>query len=303
MKLTGVIVPHVTPLTSTEALDVAGLRRLIDFLLEAGVHGLFANGSMGGFAFLPDRVQFEAIEASLAHIAGRVPMVAGISDTSTSRVLERLRIVERMAPHAVVVMPPFYYLAQQNEIVHFFRTIADASSVPVLLYDNPRLAKNSLAPETIGLLARHPNIAGAKISAPDAQKWQEVLRQDLPRDRFTLICGAEPMMSLSLHRGFDGVTGGLHNLAPAAAVAMFDAARAGRWDDAEAHQRHLNRIQEIFAIDGGWRGAELTLATLGICDKVTAAPHDVALAPATRDAILSVIDRELAAAPIQRSDS
>ncbi|HEY8551588.1 MAG TPA: dihydrodipicolinate synthase family protein [Vicinamibacterales bacterium] len=292
MKLSGVIVPHVTPLTPAEGLDEAGLDRLIDFLLDAGVHGLFANGSMGGFAFLPDAVQFQTIARTVERTAGRVPVLAGVSDTSTTRVLARLREVQRLEPDAVVVMPPFYYLARQDELLHFFDTVADAAERPVVLYDNPKLAKNALAPETIGVLARHPNVVGAKISAGDAFKWQEILRQDLPRERFGLICGAEPMMSLALQLGFDGITGGLHNLCPRLAVALVDAARAGRFDEAEQLQRTLNRLLRVFEIDGGWRGAELTLAALGICAKVTASPHDIPMPPAKRREIFDILERE-----------
>lgn len=292
MKPSGVIVPHVTPLTPDERLDHAGLERLVAFLLDAGVHGLFANGSMGGFAFLSDAVQLETIERCVALAAGRVPVLAGVSDTSTARVLARVRSVQRLGPDALVLMPPYYYLCRQDEIERFFLTVADAASVPIVLYDNPRLAKNALDPDTIGRLAAHPNVAGAKISAPDAFKWQEVLRQDLPRERFGLVCGAEHMMNVALALGFDGVTGGLHNLAPALAVALVDAARSGRADEAEAVQRRLNRVLRVFEIDGGWRGAEIALRAYGICDRVAPSPHDLPVPDAKRRQILEILARE-----------
>jgi len=292
MKLSGVIIPNVTPLTASEGLDHAGLDRLIEFLLGAGIHGLFVNGSMGGFALLADAVQLEAIGRTVERTRRRVPVLAGISETSTIRVVAKLRSVERLGPDALVVMPPFYYVTRQDELAHFFRTVADAATLPIVLYDNPKLAKNSLAADTIGALASHPNIVGAKISAPDAFKWQEVLRQELPRDRFALICGAEPMMSLALQLGFDGVTGGLHNLAPGLAVSLFEAARAGRFDECEAVQRKLNRLLRVFEIDGGWRGAELALSALGICEKVTASPHDLRMLEARRQEILAILARE-----------
>jgi len=292
MKLSGVIVPHVTPLTAEERLDHAGLGRLIEFLLRSGVHGLFVNGSMGGFALLTDAVQLEVTEASIALVRRRVPVLAGVAETGTARARAKLRQVARLKPNAVVALCPYYYLCRQDELERFFLTIADASPCPIVLYDNPKLAKNTLAPETIARLAVHPNIIGAKISAPDAAKWAEVLRKDLPRDRFALICGAEHMMSTGLRLGFDGVTGGLHNLVPGTAAAMIEAARAGDFDEADRLQLTLNRLLRVFEIDGGWRGAELALSSLGICRKITASPHDLPMPEEKRAEILQILVRE-----------
>lgn len=292
MKPTGVIVPHVTPLTPDERLDVPALGRLVEFLLAAGVDGLFANGSMGGFAFLDDELQLACIEASVAAVAGRVPVLAGVADTSTTRVLRRVRETTRLAVDALVVLPPYYYLCRQDEIERYFLAVADASTVPVVVYDNPKLAKNAIDPPTLERLARHENIVGAKVSVPDVFKWQQIIRLDLPRERFGLICGAEHMMGVGLQVGFDGLTGGLHNLAPEMAVAMMAAARAGDFLEVERWQRRLNRVLRIFEIDGGWRGADLVLSTLGLCDKVTAAPHDLPLPDAQRRAILQVMADE-----------
>jgi 2-dehydro-3-deoxy-D-pentonate aldolase len=299
MKLSGVIVPHVTPLTRDEQLDAAGLERLLEFLLGAGVHGIFSNGSMGGFAFYPDAMQYETIARTAGIVRGRVPVLAGVADTSTTRVLARVREAATLGADALVVLPPYYYLCRQDEIERFFRTVADESPLPIVLYDNPKLAKNAIAPDTLAALAAHPNIIGAKVSAPDVFKWQTILRLDLPRERFALICGVEPMMGLGLQLGFDGVTGGVHNLVPGLAVALYDAAKAGRAADVESIQQKLNRVYRVFEIDGGWRGAELTLSALGICHKVTAAPHDLPIPAEKREAILAVLTREGVLSPAQ----
>lgn len=303
MKPTGVIIPHVTPLTATERLDRPALGRLLDFLLAAGVDGLFANGSMGGFAFLADDVQLDTIAATVTHVDGRVPVFAGVADTSTARVLARVRATAALGADAVVVLPPYYYLCRQDEIEHFFLAVADASPLPVVVYDNPKLAKNAIEPETLARLAWHGNIVGAKVSVPDVYKWQQIVRMELPRERFGLICGAEQLMSVGLQIGFDGITGGLHNLVPELAVALLRAVRANGHDEAERVQQHLNRVMQIFEIDGGWRGAQLVLSELGLCDKVTAAPHDLPLPDGRRQAILDVMRREGVGAAILARDS
>jgi 4-hydroxy-tetrahydrodipicolinate synthase len=133
MKLSGVIVPHVTPLTRDERLDTAGLERLLEFQLRAGVHGIFSNGSMGGFAFFPDAMQLETIARTVEIVRGRVPVLAGISDTSTTRTRARMRDAAGLGADAFVLLPPFYYLCRQDEIERFFRTMADESPLPIVL--------------------------------------------------------------------------------------------------------------------------------------------------------------------------
>lgn len=291
-KLSGVIVPNAVPILDDDRVDTEGLRRLIEFLIGAGVHGIFVNGSMGGFAFFPDRVQLATIEVVVDLVAGRLPVLAGVSDTSTVRVLEKVRNVERLPVDYVVVMPPYYYLHTQPEILRFFRTVADAAAKPLVVYDNPRLTKNEVTPATLETLARHANIAGAKISAPDPFKWQEILRRDLPRQRFSLIAGAEQMMSLALQLGFDGITGGLHNVVPDVAVTLFEAAQRGDTAATERCQQKLNRVLKVFEADGGWRGVEVAFEYMGIAARVAPSPVDLSVAREVRQRLLAILAAE-----------
>src|SRR6185369_11482021 len=96
----------------------------------------------------------------------------------------------------------------QQELLAFFRGVADESPIPVVLYENPRLVpNNSILPGMVAELARHPNIIGLKNSSPDDAQWKQLFEQDLPRDRFALICGAEKRMGDGLRAGYDGLTG------------------------------------------------------------------------------------------------
>jgi 4-hydroxy-tetrahydrodipicolinate synthase len=187
MRLEGVIVPVATPLEAAGMADRAGMTRLVEFLIGAGVDGLFANGSMGGFAFHEDRVQVDTVECVCALAAGRVPLLAGASDTSACRVLAKMRTMAHLPLDAFVVLPPYYYIYDQAALVRFFETVAEGAPRPIVLYENPRLAHNSLTSASILALARHPNIRGLKISTGDVQVWQELLWSDLPRERFGLI--------------------------------------------------------------------------------------------------------------------
>lgn len=291
-RLSGVIVPVATPLGEEGGVDHQGLRRLIEYLLASGVHALFANGSMGGFAFHPDRRQLEIIRAVADCAGGRVPVLAGVSDTGVERVLEKAEAASEYAVDAFVVLPPYYYLYSQAELLEFFRLVAGRVKRPVVVYENPRQVRNSLAPATIARLLEHPNIIAVKHSAPDAFAWQEMMRQTARRDEVSLICGAEKMMSLGLRLGFDGMTGGFHNLVPRLAVALFEAARRNDWDQCEALQRRINSAYRIFEIAGGWRGLEVAFQYMGIARRAAVPPFSDGCGAEARERILEILRGE-----------
>ncbi len=278
LTLNGVIVPVATPVGVSGSPDIPALRRLVCFLLEHPIQALFANGSMGGFAHFTDADQLAVIEAVAAEADGRVPVFAGVSDTSAARVRERIVSVQDKPVDALVLLPPYYYLCRQDELVRFFSLMADFARKPLVLYDNPRYTQNGLEAATIAALARHANIRGIKISSPDVMKWKQILTSALPGpDEFALICGAEKVMDVALSMGFHGITGGLHNFVPGLAVSLYEAAVSGDYRTARALQAKLNRIYEIFEVDGGWRGLGVALGSLGIASRFAVPPYDLEL--------------------------
>jgi 4-hydroxy-tetrahydrodipicolinate synthase len=276
------------------------MERLVSFLIHSGVHGLFANGSMGGFAFHPDALQIETVEAVCSLAAGRLPVLAGASDTSATRVLEKMRSMAHLPLDTFVVLPPYYYIYDQPALLRFFRIVADRAPRPVVIYENPRLAHNSLSTASILALARHGNICGLKISTGDAQIWQELLWGDLPRERFALIAGAEKMMSLAMRMGFDGMTGGFHNLFAPAAVELYRVARSGQFTEADRLQARINRAYRVFELAGGWRGLEIAFQYMGIAQKAAPPPFDVPPAAEVKAEILAILEREGCPVPYPR---
>jgi len=291
-KLGGVIVPVATPLDEHGGLDKEGLSRLVEYLLASGVHGLFANGSMSGFAFHPDRRQLEIIAAVVEFGRGRAPVLAGIADTSVERVLEKAEAAARFDVDAFVVLPPYYFLYGQAELYEYFRLIAERVSRPLVVYENPRLVQNSLTPETIARLLEHPNIVAVKHSAADPEAWREMMSQTVDRKRVSMICGAEKMMATGLKAGFDGMTGGFHNVVPGMAVSLWEAARRGEWERCEGLQVKLNAAYRVFEVAGGWRGLEVALQYMGVARRAAVAPFNEGLSPETREKILTVLKRE-----------
>ncbi|MBI4907589.1 MAG: dihydrodipicolinate synthase family protein [Acidobacteria bacterium] len=271
-KLKGVIVPAAVPLRGDDSPDLEAYADLIRRLVAEGVDGIFANGSMGGFAFHTDANQQAIVEMAVETVAGRCPVLAGISDTSLTRVLQKARAWPRAGIDAFVVMPPYYFIYAQPDLERYFLRMADALERPLVLYENPRLARNSIAPATIALLAKHPNIIGVKHSHDDVPTWQSLLAEPLPRERFALICGAEKNMSTALRLGFDGITGGFHNVVPDLATALYAAAQRGDFQAADAIQSRINAAYAAFEIAGGFRGLDVFFRLSGIGAKASPAP-------------------------------
>ncbi|MBY0508166.1 MAG: dihydrodipicolinate synthase family protein [Bryobacteraceae bacterium] len=268
-KLQGVILPLATPVLEHGRLDRATLARLIEFELAAGVDAIFANGSMGGFAFHTDAQQALLIEAVVEIVNGRVPVLAGVSDTSVVRVLEKTERVRHLPLRAVVALPPYFLRYSASDLDGFFREIASESCFPLVIYDNPKQVANCLDVATIASLAMHPNVHGIKHSGDDEPFWRSLLGAPLPRGRFSLICGAETKMADGLQAGFDGITGGFHNVVPQLAVELMDAARAAEWGRAHVIQAEINALYPAFVRRGGFRGLNEHMSRLGVGGKYT----------------------------------
>ncbi len=289
MKLKGIVPPIGTPVTSGERVDEKGLRQLVRWLLDGGVHGIFANGTMGCFALLTDREQLRAIEIVADEVNGRVPVVAGVSDSGTGRVVEKIREVEKLNVDYLTAVPPYYYKLTQSEAKSFFRTIAEAAQRPVLLYNNPYLTKLDLDISSIVELAGEPNIVGLKETNQDCNRWTQLFEEFRGNDDFSILLGTELLIPQALMMGADGAIGGAHNIAPKFGVELYEAATTGDYESAFDRSRMLGKICRIFQYGEIWGGFEAALQVLGICEKTVLAPYRPATAE-DREKVKEILD-------------
>ena len=241
-NLSGVIVPVGTPLAGDDRVDVAALRRLTAYLVDAGVHTLFANGSMSGFAFLTDDEQLRAIDTVIQESAGRVAGMAGLGETSTSRAIPKAKAMARTGARYLSVLPPFYFFAQQEHLIAYFSAIASAVDIPIVLYDNPVLTKNPIHPETIVELRRRvPNIIAIKESNQDCVNLQRVLALTADDPGFSVLTGSEFLILVALQMGVHGCVGGLHNLCPTLRSSCMTPSGAAIWRPPARANRRSSR--------------------------------------------------------------
>jgi 4-hydroxy-tetrahydrodipicolinate synthase len=236
--LHGIIPPICTPLTPDGAVDGESARRLVAFQLAGGVHGLFVLGSSGELAVLTAEQRRSLLEAAVAANAGRVPILAGIFDTSTRRCVENGLMARAVGADALVLAAPYYYRASQRELIAHFRAVRAAVELPILAYDVPSAVNVKLEPATVVALAEEGTICGLKDSSGDFQGFREVLMRtrQLPFRAFT---GSELIVDSCLHMGAHGSVPGLANVFPTEYVRLYHLATAGDWGGAAAVQERL----------------------------------------------------------------
>ncbi|MEV6103576.1 dihydrodipicolinate synthase family protein [Streptomyces sp. NPDC051940] len=254
-RLTGVVPPVCTPLTPDYEVDTASLIRLVDHLVEGGSDGLFILGSTSEVAYLPDRQRRTVIDTVVGHVAGQLPVLAGVIDMTTLRVVEHARTALAGGVDALVVTAPFYTRTHPAEVARHFREVAARTGAPVFAYDQPVSVPLKLPSSLITELAGEGVLAGLKDSSGDEGSFRAVVLAARELSGFSVLTGSELTVDSALAMGADGVVPGLGNVDPAGYVRLYRAARAGDWEEArEEQERLLALFRMIHAGDPGRMG-------------------------------------------------
>ncbi len=243
--LRGVVPPVVTPLNADFTVDYPSFTRVIEHLIQGGVHGLFFLGSTSEVVFHDEATRDRILEHAVAVTAGRLPVLAGVVDPTTDRVIGHARRAAAIGVDGVVVTAPFYTRTSPAETVEHFRYVAGASPVPVVAYDLPVSVHSKLARDSITTLAREGAIVGLKDSSGDAGGLRYVIADMADRPDFFCMTGGELDVDAALLMGAHGVVPGLGNVDPGAYVRLYNAAIKGDWAAAKAEQARLCRLFEI----------------------------------------------------------
>ncbi|MDX3232421.1 dihydrodipicolinate synthase family protein [Streptomyces sp. ME19-01-6] len=300
--LTGVVPPLCTPLTPTGEVDTRSLAALAERLIGAGVGGLFVLGSSGEAAYLSDRRRRAVLETVTEAAAGRVPVLAGVIDMTTERVLDHARTAVEAGVDGLVATAPFYTRTHPVEIADHFRRIRDGAGLPLFAYDIPASVHIKLTLATVLPLAVEGTLAGLKDSSGDDGALRrllvEVRRRGL-HTSFSVLTGSELAVDGALLAGAHGVVPGLGNVDPAGYVRLYEHARAGRWEQAAAEQ---DRLAALFAITevgdpaamGGSSSAlgafKTALHLLGVIDCPATAPPQVPLGDAAVKSVRQLLE-------------
>jgi 4-hydroxy-tetrahydrodipicolinate synthase len=260
--LHGIIPPICTPLDDAGEVDVASVHTLVDYLLAGGVHGIFALGSTGEFAALSTGQRQTLLKAVVAAAAGRVPVLAGILDTSTTRCIENGLAAKEIGADAVVLSPPFYFRNSQAEVIEHFRAVKQVVGLPMMAYDVPSAVNVKLEFATVVQLAKEGVIAGLKDSSGATEGFRRVLIATRQIPEFRAFTGSELIIDLCFQMGAAGSVPGLGNVFPAEYVQIYNLSRSGDWAGAAKLQdRLLNCFYEL--ITQGDVGYSASASALG----------------------------------------
>lgn len=242
----GVIPPVVIPLTADRHLDLEALERTINRMIDAGVDGLFFLGSSGEVAFLTDAQRYHVLQEAVAMVNHRVPVLAGIVDMETMRVIDQAKRASGYGVDAVVATAPFYALGGPKETERHFRAIREHTDLPLFAYDLPVCVHTKLDPSMLVRLGKDGVLQGVKDSSGDdvSFRWLVIENEDAGHP-LQLLTGHEVVVDGAYLSGADGSVPGLANVDPVSYVKQWQAFQAGDWETVRTLQDHLARLMFV----------------------------------------------------------
>ncbi|QVQ52220.1 dihydrodipicolinate synthase family protein [Spiractinospora alimapuensis] len=236
----GILPALMTGYDADGEVDTRATQALVDHLLHAGVHGLFVGGTSAEGVAQSVAEREHLLSASIGHVAGAVPVVAHVGTLATRTTVELARHAQRSGAAAVAAVTPFYFELNDAALADHYRALHAAVDVPVYLYHIPSLTGRSLESAWILDLAHEGVIAGMKYSADDLEFLRQVTTH--APEGFVVHNGADDVLMDGLLSGAVGGVGSSYNVMPELYVALFEAVREGRTDDARAAQNAANAV-------------------------------------------------------------
>ena len=237
----GVFPAMITPTKEDETPNLEAISVLVERFLAAGVHGLFAMGTASESYAFTEAERQEVIAATVAAVAGRVPVLAGAGAITTRQAVSLAHLAEEAGADGLSVLTPYFLTPSQEELYTHFQTVAASTKLPVLLYNNPLRTHVRLEPRTVARLAELDNIVGVKDSSADLVAVMECLAA-APQD-FIVLQGNDALIHSSLSLGAKGCISGMSNAIPEIIVEVYEKHRAGDLEGALAAQRQVLKLR------------------------------------------------------------
>ena len=240
----GVFPYLVSPIDAQGRILTDVLGRLVSDLIKAGVHGLTPLGSTGEFAYLSREQRATVVQGTIEAAGKRVPVIAGVASTSTADAVDQAKNYQKLGADGILAILEAYFPLHDAQIESYFRAIADAVDIPVVLYTNPQFQRSDLTLDVIARLSTHPRIRYIKDASTNTGRLLSIMNR----------CPAMKVFSASAHIpaavmliGGVGWMAGPACIVPRQSVKLYELCRAGKWPEALRLQRELWRINEAFA--------------------------------------------------------
>jgi 4-hydroxy-tetrahydrodipicolinate synthase len=221
----GVFPAATTQFDPSLNVDLTATRAVQAALIRDGVHGMVVLGTVGENNSLSADEKRSVLKAAIETSARKVPIIAGVSEFTTASAVAYARDAERLGADGLMVLPAMVYVPTAEELEYHFRTVAQATSLPVMLYNNPPAYRVNIGLPTLQRLAEQPNIVAVKESAPDSRRFTDIFNEF--GDRFVLFAGLDDVMFEGVCLGARGWVSGLTNVFPKESLALYEALKAG----------------------------------------------------------------------------
>jgi 4-hydroxy-tetrahydrodipicolinate synthase len=292
----GGVFPAVTTQFNTdESLDITGTLRHIDILLDAGVHGLIMLGTVGENCSLTREEKLEVLRATVSHVRGRVPVLSGVAEYTTALACSYAQAAKEAGVDGLMVLPAMVYKADTREAITHFRAVAQATDLPIMVYNNPVSYNVDITPEAFVELSDEPTLVAIKESSENVRRMTDL--RNAVGDRYTIFAGVDDLVLESVMLGAEGWVSGLVNAFPYENRLLWDLASAGRWEEARDLYRwympllhldvHVKLVQYI----------KLAMAETGMGSEITRAPR-LPLVGEEREHILAIIRHGIETRPV-----
>ncbi len=241
----GVFPYLVSPVDASGQIRTEVLGRLCDDLIKSGVHGLTPLGSTGEFAYLNNTQRAAVVQATIEAAKGRVPVVAGVASTSTRDAVAQAKAYQKQGADGILAILEAYFPLQDAQVYSYFRAIADAVDIPVVIYTNPQFQRSDLSLDCIARLSAHPRIQYIKDASTNTGRLLSIMNRC--GDAIRVFSASAHIPAAVMLIGGVGWMAGPACIIPRQSVELYDLCKAQRWDEALALQRRLWRVNEAFA--------------------------------------------------------
>jgi 4-hydroxy-tetrahydrodipicolinate synthase len=281
----GVFPYLVSPIDHRGRILTDVLGRLASDLIKAGVHGLTSLGSTGEFAYLNPAQREAVVRSTIEAAGGQVPVIAGVASTATAEAVEQAKTYQALGADGILAILEAYFPLKDGQIESYFRSIADAVDIPLVLYTNPQFQRSDLSLDVIARLAEHPRIRYIKDASTNTGRLLSIMNR---APRMKVFSASAHIPAAVMLIGGVGWMAGPACIIPRQSVRLYDLCRAGNWAEAMKLQRDLWRINEAFARFNlaACIKAGLQMQGYAVGDPV---PPQTALGPAEREAVESIL--------------
>ena len=235
----------VTPFTDDGSqLDIDALRDFLDWQLESGVPGVIVLGTTGEFLTVTDEERTQLVEETVKHLDGRIPVLVGTMNASTANAVRYSREAEELGADGLMIVPPYYYTPTEAEIFAYYRAVAEAVSIPLMLYNNPVTSNVDMSAEFVARLTRvFENVRYIKEASMDVARVYDIV--EATDGVMSVFAGERIVESFLL--GAVGYVNPYGNYIPRASARIWDMLVAGRLEEAKRIQRLISRIDHVIA--------------------------------------------------------